>query len=200
MNATPTNMLRFLTPLAILLIVLASCQTRKVTRIDPSTQVDLSGRWNDTDSRKVADQMIYDLFESDKFKEYSKQLGRKPVMIVGLIKNKTSEHIDAENYVKKFEFVIHNSNAADIVESDEFRDKLRVERTQQQDFADPATAKQFGKELGADLMLFGEMTAEEDYYSNKRVVNYVTTLFLTDLETSKRIWYGQNEIKKFVKN
>jgi len=193
-------MLRILAPFFIAATVLSSCQTRKVTRIDPSTEIDLSGRWNDTDSRKVADQMIYDLFESDKFKEYSKQLGRKPVMIMGIIKNKTSEHIDAENYVKKFEFVIHNSNAADIVESDEFRDKLRVERTQQQDFADPATAKKFGKELGADVMLFGEMTSEEDYYNNKRVVNYVTTLFLTDLESSKRIWYGQNEIKKFVKN
>jgi PBP1b-binding outer membrane lipoprotein LpoB len=71
---------------------------------------------------------------------------------------------------------------------------------QQQDFADPATAKQFGKELGADVMLFGEMTSEEDIYNNKRVVNYITTLFLTDVETSKRIWYGQQEIKKFVKN
>jgi PBP1b-binding outer membrane lipoprotein LpoB len=122
------------------------------------------------------------------------------VIVVGLIRNKTSEHIDADNYVKKFEAVIHNSNIADIVESDEFRDKLRVERTQQQDFADPATAKQFGKELGADVMLFGEMTSEQDSYNNKSVVNYITTLFLTDVESNKRIWYGQNEIKKFVKN
>jgi uncharacterized protein (TIGR02722 family) len=191
---------RLLAPIFALTFLFTSCETRKVTRIDPSTQVDLSGRWNDTDSRKVADQMIYDLFESDKFKEYAKQLGRKPVIVIGLIKNKTSEHIDADNYIKKFEAVIQNSNMADIVESDEFRDKLRVERTQQQDFADPATAKQFGKELGADVMLFGEMTSEVDTYNKKRVVNYVTTLFLTDVETSKRVWYGQNEIKKFVKN
>jgi uncharacterized protein (TIGR02722 family) len=192
-------MFRILAIFSITLVTL-SCSTRKVTRIEPTTEIDLSGRWNDTDSRKVADQMIYDLFESDKFKDYAKQLNRKPVLIVGLITNKTSEHIDADNYVKKFEAVIHNSNMADIVESDAFRDKLRLERTQQQDFADPASAKQFGKELGADVMLFGEMTSEVDTYNNKRVVNYVTTLFLTDVETNKRIWYGQNEIKKFVKN
>jgi uncharacterized protein (TIGR02722 family) len=193
-------MLRLLYPLIIVLVFVSSCQTRKVSRIDPATEIDLSGRWNDTDSRKVADQMIFDLFESEKFKAYTKNLGRKPVIVVGLISNKTSEHIDADNYVKKFEFVIHNSDVADIVESDSFRDKLRVERTQQQDFADPATAKQFGKELGADVMLFGEMTSEVDTYNNKRVVNYITTLFLTDIETNRRIWYGQNEIKKFVKN
>jgi penicillin-binding protein activator len=184
----------------VLFVLISSCQTRKVTRIDPNTQVDLSGRWNDTDSRKVADQMIYDLFDSDKFKNYSKDLGRKPVIIMGLIRNKTSEHIDADNFVKKFELVIHNSDAAEIVESDNFRDKLRVERTQQQDFADASTAKQFGKELGADLMLFGDITSEVDTYNNKRVVNYITTLYLTDIETTRRVWYGQNEIKKFVKN
>jgi len=177
-----------------------SCQNRKVTRIDPSTQIDLSGRWNDTDSRKVADQMIYDLFDAQNFKTYAEQLGRKPVIVMGLIKNKTAEHIDANNFIKKFEMVILNSSIADIVESEEFRDKLRVERSQQQDFAEASTVKQFGKEIGADLMLFGEMTSETDVYNKKKVVNYITTLFLTDIETNKRIWYGQNEIKKFVKN
>ena len=187
------------TKITLVFLVLVAC-SRQVTRIDPSTEIDLSGRWNDTDSRKVADQMIYDLFDSDNFKDYAKSHGGKPVIIMGMIKNRTSEHIDAENFVKKFEYVIHNSSAADIVESDEFRDKLRVERLDQQEFADPATVKQMGKELGADLMLFGEMTSETDTYNNRRVVNYITTLFLTDIETNRRVWYGQNEIKKYVKN
>ena len=188
--------------LLIILIVLgcASCQTRQVTRLDPSTQIDLSGRWNDTDSRKVADQMIYDLFDSDSFKEYAKSRTGKPVIVVGAIRNKTSEHIDADNFIKKFEVVIHNSGTADLVESSEFRDQLRVERLEQQEFADPATVKRMGKEAGADLMLFGEITSETDTDNNRRVVNYITTLFLTDIETNKRIWYGQNEIKKLVKN
>jgi penicillin-binding protein activator len=184
----------------ILLSVLISCQTRSVSRIDPAKEIDLSGRWNDVDSRKVADQMIYELFDSESFKNYAKSKSRKPVIVVGQIRNKTSEHIEADNFIKKFEMVIHNSNVADVVESGEFRDKVRVERTEQQDYADPATAKRWGMETGADVMLFGDMTSEVDTYNNKRVVNYITTLYLTDLETNKRIWYGQNEIKKYVKN
>lgn len=183
-----------------LIIFSFSCQSNNVTRIDPQTQVDLSGRWNDSDSRMVADKMISDLFASERFREYSKANGRKPTIIVGLIKNKTTEHIDASNYIKKFEMAIYNSNVADLVESDEFRDKLRQERAEQQDFADPATVAQWGKETGADLMLFGEMSSETDTNNNRRVVNYITTLFLTNIETNKRIWYGQHEIKKLVKN
>lgn len=186
--------------ITLVFLALIGCQTRQVTRLDPATEIDLSGRWNDSDSKKVADQMIFDLFDSDSFKSYAKSKSAKPVIVVGTIRNKTSEHIDANNFIKKFEVVIHNSGVADLVESDEFRDKLRVERTEQQDFADPSTVKQMGKEAGADLMLFGEMTSETDTYNNRRVVNYITTLFLTDIETNKRIWYGQNEIKKYVKN
>jgi uncharacterized protein (TIGR02722 family) len=186
--------------ITLILLAMMACQTRQVTRLDPATEIDLSGRWNDTDSRKVADQMIYDLFDSDLFKNYAKAKTEKPVIVVGTIRNKTSEHIDADNFVKKFEVVIHNSEMADLVESDEFRDKVRIERLEQQEFADPATVKQMGKETGADLMLFGEITSETDVYNNRRVVNYITTLFLTDIETNKRVWYGQNEIKKYVKN
>lgn len=170
-----------------------------VTRVDPQQAIDLSGRWNDSDSRLVAEQMIQELLGSPRFQEYAKDKGRKPAIIVGTVRNKTSEHIDAANYVKKIELALFNSALADVVENDEFRDKLRLERVQQQEFSDPARMAQWGKEVGADLMLFGEMTSETDVARNQRVVNYITTLFLTDMETNKRIWYGQKEIKKIVR-
>lgn len=187
------------TTLVLVLILVTSC-ARTVNRIDPTQQIDLSGRWNDSDSRQVADKMTTDLLSSARFQEYVQVLGKKPVIIVGQIRNRTSEHIDANAYIKKFEVAIFNSGKADIVESSTFRDKLREERAQQQDFADPQTVAQWGKETGANLMLFGEMTSETDVYNNQRVVNYVTTLFLTDMESNKRIWYGQQEIKKQIKN
>jgi uncharacterized protein (TIGR02722 family) len=180
-------------------LLFCSC-ARTVSRVDPNQSIDLSGRWNDSDSHLVAEKMIADLLGSDKFKAYAKDLGKKPAIIVGLIRNKTSEHIDADNYIKKIELAIYNSGLADLVESDSFRDKLRAERAQQQDFSDPATVAQWGKEESANLVLFGEMTSETDVYNKKRVVDYTTTLFLTDMETNKRVWYGQEEIKKFIKN
>lgn len=183
----------------VVAVVFSSC-ARSVTHVDPNEKIDLSGRWNDSDSRQVAQKMIDALLGSDKYKEYTASLGRKPAIIVGLVRNKTAEHIDADNYIKKLELAVFNSGTAELVESDALRDKLREERAQQQDFADPATAAKWGKETGANLMLFGEMTSETDTYNNKRVVNYITTLFLTDIQTNKRVWYGQEEIKKFIKN
>lgn len=184
----------------LIVITLVSSCARSVSRIDPSTSIDLSGRWNDTDSRTVAETMTNELLASANFKDYASEQGKKPAVLVGWVLNKTSEHIDADNFIKKIELTIFNSGIADLVESDDFRDKLREERAQQQDFASSETASKWGMEVGADLMLFGEMTSETDVYNNKRVVNYIITLFLTDIETNKRVWYGQKEIKKFIKN
>jgi penicillin-binding protein activator len=189
----------YLPTLAAIAMMCLSC-ARQVTRVNPEQSYDLSGRWNDTDSRSVADNMINDLLSNQNFKDYTKAKNKKPTLIVGLISNRTTEHIDAANYIKKFELAIFNSGLADVVESDQFRDKLRLERAQQQDFASASTMAKWGEETGADLMLFGEMTSETDVYNNKRVVNYITTLFLTDMETNKRVWYSQKEIKKFIKN
>ena len=85
-------------------ILISSC-AQKVSRIDPGQQIDLSGRWNDSDSRQVAEKMTAELLNSPRYQEYAKELGKRPTIIVGLIRNRTSEHIDANNYIKKFDGV-----------------------------------------------------------------------------------------------
>lgn len=180
--------------------ILFGCAKRTVTRVDPNEVIDLSGRWNDSDSRQVANKMVQQFLNSPRYQSFSSDNGKTPAIIVGYIQNKTSEHIDADNYVKKFEMEIFNSGLADLVESAELRDRLREERADQQEFASPETAAQWGREYGADLMLLGVMTSETDVYNKKKVINYITTLYLTDIETNKRVWYGQEEIKKYITN
>src|ERR1041385_4241738 len=141
-------MIRLISPF-IALLIFTSC-ARTVSRVNPDQQIDLSGRWNDSDSRMVAQKMINEFLSSDKFKDYSKALNKKPSIIVGLIRNKTSEHIDADNFIKTFELLFSNSGTADLVESDSFRDKLRQERAEQQDFASNNTAAKWGMENGAN--------------------------------------------------
>jgi penicillin-binding protein activator len=190
-------------PLSLLILSIAlfwGCSQRTVSRLDPSRQIDLSGRWNDSDSRMVAQTMVNQFLSSPRYDEYVKEYGKRPAIIVGYIQNKTSEHIDAENFIKRFELEIFNSGRADVVESRDFREMIREERADQQEFASPETAARWGRETGAQLMLFGVMSSETDVYRNRRVVNYLITLYLTDIESTRRIWYGQEEIKKFIEN
>ena len=67
--------------------------TRQVQRIDATQKTDLSGRWNDTDSRLVAEEMLDDALNRIWLQDFVEGKQRKPVLIVGTIKNKTHEII-----------------------------------------------------------------------------------------------------------
>ena len=81
----------------------ASC-SHKVTRIDPSEQVDISGRWNNTDSRLVAEDITRTILGANWLTDHmAAKNGQRPVVIVGFVSNKSHEHIEAETFVKDVE-------------------------------------------------------------------------------------------------
>lgn len=186
--------------LAGAVLFLNSCASRKVTRIDPQEQVDLSGRWNDIDSKQVAEQMSRDVLSKPWLMRFEGRNQRPPVVIVGIIVNRSHEHIEAETFVKDIEIEFINSGKVRVVSSDLFREKLREERQSQQVNASPETQKRLAAELGADFMLFGTINSTVDEYKKERVVNYKVNLELADLETTEKVWIGDKEIKKYIKN
>lgn len=188
-----------LSMMLIAVVMLASCN-RQVTRINPDQQVDLSGRWNDTDSKLVAEEMIQDVTGRPWHNDFRINNDRKPVVIVGYVQNKSAEHIESETFIKDIEREFVNSGFVRVVSNAEFREKLREERAEQGEFASPETQAQWGKELGADFMMFGVITAVTDSYKKEKVVNYKVNLELTNIETNEKVWIGDKEIKKYIKN
>jgi hypothetical protein len=160
----------------------------------------LSGRWNDTDSKLVAEEMIKDVLTRPWRGNYKIESGKNPVIIVGIISNKTSEHIQPETFIKDVEREFVNSGVVRVVQNAEFREKLREERANQGEFASFETQANWGKELGADFMLFGVITSTVDSYKNEKIVNYKINLELANVETNEKVWIGDKEIKKYIRN
>ena len=168
--------------LLVSMFVFTACTNRSVTRVSPDQQIDLSGRWNDTDSKLVAEAMIKDVLNRPWRDDFSRAFNKKPVVIVGLVSNKSSEHIESETFIKDVEREFINSGMVRVVQNAEFREKMREERAQQGEFASPETQARWGKELGADFMMFGVITSITDSYKNEKVVNYKVNLELANLE------------------
>lgn len=185
--------------LTLVVFFIGACN-RQVTRINPDEQVDLSGRWNDTDSKLVAEEMIKDVTGRPWHNDFRIAENRKPVVIVGYVQNKSTEHIEAETFIKDIEREFINSGFVRVVSNSQFREKLREERAEQGEFASPETQAKWGKELGADFMMFGVITAVTDSYKKEKVVNYKVNLELVDIETNEKVWLGDKEIKKYIKN
>ena len=174
-----------------------SC-SRQVTRVSPDQQIDLSGRWNDTDSKLTAEALIEQLLTRNWIENYQQETGKKPVVIVGLITNKSSEHIDSDTYIKDIEKAILNDGRVRLVQAGAKREALREERADQQDFASKASIKKWVQELGADFILQGDISSIIDSYKKEKVRYYQLNLELTNLETSELVWMGDKKIKKYV--
>ncbi len=183
----------------ILLISLNSCfSTRKVQRVDPDKQVDLSGRWNDTDSKLTAEELTRQVLNEPWLSNYKEKHGKKPILIVGLVKNKSHEHIDVETFIKDIERSIIQNGSARLVQAGDKREELRRERADQQEFASAKTAKEWGKELGADFIMQGSLNSIVDKFGREKVVTYQINLELTNLETNEIVWIGDKKIKKQI--
>lgn len=187
---------RFIAP--ALLILLTACST-KVSRIDVGEVRDLSGRWNDTDSRLVAEAMVQDCLNHPWISQFRLRSAKAPDIIVGQIRNRSSEHISTETFTKDLERALINSGRVQFVASAEERTGVREERLDQDIHASPESRKSPGMEAGADYILIGAINSIVDREGKERIIYYQVNLELIDMANNRKVWLGDKKIKKYVK-
>jgi len=178
---------------------LAGCaSTPKVKRIDVDKIIDISGRWNDTDSRLVAEDMIRDCLKRPFLERFKSKNNQVPAFIVGFIKNRSHEHINIQTFVKDLERALINSEQVQFVASKGERGQIREERLDMARHASEDTMKGPGEEVGADFMLIGEINTIRDEAGGKAVMYYQVNLELIAMANNIKAWIGEKKIKKLI--
>ena len=180
-------------------LLLSACGT-SVQRMDPNETVDLSGAWNDSDSRMVAEEMIQDALSRPWISQFTTKSGRAPAVIVGTIRNLSHEHINVNTFVADMSRSLVNSGMVEFVASSQERNEIREERKDQDLNADENSRNVAGQEQGADFMLKGQINTIIDAESNEQLRYYQVDLTLVSMADNRKVWLGQKKIKKFVKN
>ena len=186
-------------PLVGLALALSACGGTSVQRMDVAEVKDVSGRWNDTDSRLVAEEMISDCLSRPWYAAAQSKLGKNPTVIVGTVRNQSQEHINTDTFVEDLQRSLINSGKVEFVAGKGERGEVREERLDQDTNASEETRKAHGQEIGADFMLSGALNQIVDQEGGKAVVFYQTNLKMLDMKTNKIVWNGQKKLKKFVK-
>jgi uncharacterized protein (TIGR02722 family) len=179
-------------------LLLGGCSTQ-VTRMDVDEVKDLSGAWNDTDSRLVSEEMIDDMLQRPWVNDFQSANGKRPAVIVGEIRNLSHEHINVNTFISDIERAMINSGRIDFVASSGDRQEIREERKDQDLNAREDTRNAMGQELGADFMLKGQINTIIDQASKDQVRYYQVDLTLISMKDNRKVWLGQKKIKKFVK-
>lgn len=191
-------MMKYMVAVLCVAALMAGC-SGSVKRVDTEETIDLSGKWNDTDSRLVSEEMIGDALGHPWISNFrSSHGGKSPVVIVGTVQNLSSEHINTKTFVKDLERALINSGQVEFVAAKGEREEIREERRDQASHASESTAKAEGEETGADYMLKGTISSILDKIEGKAVMFYQVNLELIHLESNKKVWIGDKKIKKLI--
>ncbi|TAJ77437.1 MAG: penicillin-binding protein activator LpoB [Gallionellaceae bacterium] len=179
-------------------LMLGGCAT-EVKRVGVEEVKDLSGNWNDTDSRLVSEEMIRDSMSTGWIDRHEQKAKKAPAVIVGNIRNLSHEHINTRTFIADLERAYVNSGRVDVVASKDEREGVRQERADMDLNASEATRKEMGKETGADYMLVGTINTIIDASGGEQIRFYQVDLTLINIADNRKVWTGQKKLKKDVK-
>lgn len=179
------------------LFVLGGCGSKQFTQgkyDDISEERHLDDKFNETDMRHIADTMVKSLTESVVVREAKKP----PVVLVTLVKNRSQEHIDMKSMTDKIRTAVIKSGRFRFTDK-EVRGELAEEMEYQgaSGYVDPASARQKGKQIGANYFLTGEITDRVQEVGNKKYVYYKCTFSLVDIQTGLIDWTDEKELRKY---
>jgi uncharacterized protein (TIGR02722 family) len=176
--------------------LLAGCTNKSVVSYGDASAVETTDiNFGSTDLQKIADQMTASLIQSPVVGTMT--ANKRPIVFVDTVKNKTSEHIDTES--------LTDSISTQLLRSGKFRfvDMTKVTAVREQlnyqnegDLVNPNKAVQFGKQVGAEYMLYGNLASIVKTNSDKSDVYYKFTMRLMDLESGLVEWADETEIRK----
>ena len=200
-----SNLLEKLTLAAVacvlVAVVLAGCGGTKVANVDPRTEGYISGRWNDSDARAVAEDLIPQCLESPWLPEFRGQQGdQRPRVLVAYVENNTSEHISIDVFMNELQRVLINSGVVRFVADEVVREDLMREVEWQRDMAaGGGVSRDVDRGVsGADFMMMGVVNSVVDQEGGSAIVYYKVDLSLTDLRNWEKVWIGSAERKHLV--
>ena len=173
---------------------LSGC-ANKVAYGDAQAVETVNTDFGSTDLQQIAAKMTDDMLAFPPVVQVTAQ--RRPVIFVDKIKNKTTEHIDTESITDTIQTKVINSGKF------RFVDMSAVKQVQEQlDFqtdsgmVNPQTAVKIGQQIGAEYMLYGNMSSIVKQSGSTKDVYYKFTLKLMHLQSGIVEWQGEKEIRK----
>ncbi|MDV2302115.1 penicillin-binding protein activator LpoB [Vibrio cholerae] len=174
--------------------ILGGC-SNKVSYGDAQAVETVNVDFGSTDLQKIAAEMVDSMMMSGSVSAITRD-GR-PIVFVERIKNKTSEHIDTESITDTISTKMLNSGKFRFVDMDRVeavRDQLNFQNNDE--LVNQSTAIQFGKMVGAQYMLYGNLSSIVKNAGSDKDVYYKMTMRLMDLQTGLIEWADETEIRK----
>ncbi len=183
---------------AAMSLTLVGCGSQQVKYGDAQAVETTTNEFGSTDLQMTAEKMVDSLLTFPPIVQITSQ--RRPVMFIDTIKNKSMEHIDTES--------ITDTISTRLLRSGKFRfvDMTKVKEVRQQleyqadsGMVNQNKAMQMGRQVGAEYMLYGNLSSIVKRNGSTKDVYYKFTMKVMHLETGILEWQDEKEIRKVTK-
>jgi penicillin-binding protein activator len=185
-----------LSGLCSLAVFAAACTgPRAYTRgeyADPNTIELLSDNFSENDLQLIARTMVDSLSESAAFQRIEGQ----PLIIVGDMRNRTSEHIDMGSLADKVRVQLIRTGKFSFIDRDARQQIAEEYEYQQSGYVRQDQAAGPGEQHGADYILTGTISSIVQQAGRDKMVYYKMTMQLTNLRTGVIEWADEKELRK----
>lgn len=179
---------------------------------DPQSVETVNADWGSTDLQTFSSKMVKSLIDSPQLaflNSAGKGDDKRIIAYMGGVRNETSEHINTEAVTDSIRTELLQSGrfrfVADRYGQGEIGEQVRFQ--QESGRVNPEMAKQFGKQLGADVVIYGALRSIEKRKSRSlesagqktEDVYYQFVLNCENIETGEIIWSDKGEIRKTQK-
>ena len=176
---------------------------------DPESVETVNVDWGSTDLQTFSKKMVQSLIDSPQlaYLDHSgKGEDKRVIVYMGGIRNQTSEHVDTEGVSDRIRTDLLQSGRFRFVAGEagqqEIGDQVRFQ--QESGRVDPEMAKQFGRQLGADIVLYGTLRSIEKKKgrslesggSKLEHTDYLLVMNAVNVETGELMWSDKGEIRK----
>lgn len=183
-----------------LMLALSGCGGGpRITRTAADQEVDLSGNWNSTDSRQVANAMIADVMTRPWHTQFRSENNRNPrVQVHNVVVRGTGDYIDTQIFTNDIVREFINSGLVDAYSASSEREDTREVLADQDRHASADTRQEAFAETGTDFILRGTILTQDDQSGRTRHRYYSVDLNLTHIQTQRIVWQGNHRISKVV--
>ncbi len=182
--------------------LLNACGSFKAKRVDATESdekaMDITDNWVSKDTEIAIQKVLKRISSHRGFKNWLKRHRGTPSLFVAEVQNLTSEAYFPINDLND-EFLNELSGTGDFVLVDaDARENLLKEITYQNDgMVDPKTAKTVGKQVGADLMIFGNVYMKPETRDGKTIKEYRVNIRMTDVEKGVEVFRSRAKVYKY---
>lgn len=185
-----------LTALCTLSLLAAACQgPRAYTRgeyADPNAIELLSDNFSENDLQLIARRMVESLQESPAFARIEGQ----PMVMVGEMRNRTSEHIDMASLSDKVRVQLIQTGKFSFIDRDARQQIAEEYEYQQSGYVRPDQAAGPGEQHAAEYVLTGSISSIVQQAGRDKMIYYKMTMQLTNLRTGVIEWADEKELRK----